>query len=707
MADEEIGARLKLKDRKQFTDDADKASKSVKNIGDETDKADKKMRTMGGGGGGSGILRSGVSGVMSVAKLGAAAVAGLATAAAVAGIKFIGMASDAAESASAFATVFGPSTKQVQGFVDTVNQKFGIPTAELQDATRQFGVFAKAAGIPQSGLADFSTSLTQAALDMGSFYNADPSEVFASLQSGLSGEIEPLRKFGIFMSDASLNAFAMSKGITKNTKDMTDQEKVALRQKFILANLGDAQGDLARTSGGLANQWRALKGRLTEAGTAIGTAVLPLVTKLVNALNDKLGPIVETLKREAPKVGDAFKAAFGSGEVHSKVLSLVGVAERLGAAFGFLKGLWDDLSRAFKHGGIEGVASKLDGMVGSGGILTGVVVNLKSIWSSLGKVWTDLVLPVMKQFKDIIPSWTSGLGLVAAVLRFVAKNGKVLRPILAALLAGFLAFKVVSSIIKGITAAQTLLNVVMAMNPIGLVVIAIAALAAGLIYAWNNSETFRNVVTGAFNSVKSAVVGVWNWIHDNWPLLLAILTGPIGVAVLAIVSNWDTIKSAVTGVKDWIVGRWNDIVGFLTGLPDKIGAAASGMWDGIKEAFRGVINWVIDAWNGLKFTIPGFDPPGPGPKFGGFTLGVPTIERLHEGGTTTSAGVVNMLPGEELVYLPPAASVVPITDEVRNLGASSSTGGGTAAPIVMQVVLDRKVLAEAVYDYVGDKVARR
>lgn len=707
MAEEEIGARLKLKDRKQFSDDADRAARSVKEIGDETDKADRKMRTMGGSGGGVGILSKGLGGLKSIAAVGAAAIVGIGAAAGVAGVKFVSMAMDAAESASAFATVFGGATEEVQAFVTTINTDFGIPTAELQNATRQFGVFAKAAGIPEENLASFSTALTQAGLDMSSFYNAAPEDVFLALQSGLSGEAEPLRKFGIFLSDASLNAFAMAEGIDKTVQEMTDQEKVALRQQFILANLGDAQGDLERTSGGLANQWRGLKGRMTEAATAIGTSLLPTATKLVNTLNDKLGPAVADMTRQAPLFGKAFREAREEG-ITTEWYSLVGIAERLGVAWVWVTDVWTRMSGAFKKGGITGVTAELDDMLGTGSLLTDTVEALQSIFHSLGEIWTGLVLPVLKDFNEAIPRGIRPIELLATGLQWVADNGEWLQPILAGVLAGFLAFRVVSSILRGIAAAQALLNTVMAMNPIGLVVIALAALAAGLIYAWRNSETFREVVTTSFETVKNVVMGVYNWVKENWPLLLGILTGPIGLAVVGIIENWDKIKTKITEVKDWIKEKIDQVVGFFTGLPRRITEATTGMFDGIKDAFKSSINWVIDKWNGLSFTMPEVDThiPGVG-KVGGWGLSTPDIPRLHVGGTTTTAGAVNIRPDEEIIFLPPAASVVPMTDNVASMAAAYSGESGPQAPIVMQVVLDRKVIAEAVYDHAGDKVARR
>jgi phage-related minor tail protein len=175
------------------------------------------------------------------------------------------------------------------------------------------------------------------------------------------------------------------------------------------------------------------------------------------------------------------------------------------------------------------------------------------------------------------------------------------------------------------TAAQWLLNAAMSANPIVLVVLAIVGLVAVLVLAWKHSETFRKIVTKAFDAVLGAVRAAWNWIKGNWPLLLAILTGPIGLAVLAISKNWDKIVSAVKG------------------MPGRIKSAASGMWDGIKDAFRSMINWIIDKWNGMEFKIGGQKVFGK--SLPGVTIGTPNIPRLAQGGT------VRARPGGTLALL--------------------------------------------------------
>lgn len=183
-----------------------------------------------------------------------------------------------------------------------------------------------------------------------------------------------------------------------------------------------------------------------------------------------------------------------------------------------------------------------------------------------------------------------------------------------------------NSILGLATAAAAAFGITLelSLGPIALVVAAIAGLIAIGVLVVNNWDT-----------IKAAAAAVFDWVKDHWPLLLGIITGPIGLAVAAIVTHWDKIKNGFTAVKDWIGDRVGDIVGFFTGLPGRIAAAAVGMWDGIKDAFRGVINTIIGWWNGLDFKLPSVHIPGTPFDVGGFTLGTPDIPRLAAGGIVT------------------------------------------------------------------------
>lgn len=231
----------------------------------------------------------------------AAAVAGLAAlgaALAFVGVQAVRLAMDAGETESKFRTVFAGMGDHADRWVKQTHRAYGIATADLQNATSTFGVFAKAAGIATAEVPEFSTSLAQAGLDLASFYNVEPGDSFDALRAGLAGETEPLRRFGIFLSEATLKAKAASMGLTG---ELTEAQKVMVRHRFILDNLGDANGDLERTSDSLSNRWRALKGRATELLTVAGTALLPILGRLAGVLDDRLTSATENA---ADKVGD-------------------------------------------------------------------------------------------------------------------------------------------------------------------------------------------------------------------------------------------------------------------------------------------------------------------------------------------------------------------------------------------------------------------
>jgi hypothetical protein len=242
---------------------------------------------------------------------------------------------------------------------------------------------------------------------------------------------------------------------------------------------------------------------------------------------------------------------------------------------------------------------------------------------------------------------------------------------------------IVGTLVVGIKAwsiAQGILNTVMAMNPIGLVVIAIAALAAGLIYAYKHSEKFRAVVSGAFNAVGDAFSAVWDvikggfdWLKDHWKLILGILTGPIGAAVILIASHWD------------------QIVGFVKAMPGRIGAAAVGMWDGIKDSFRAAINWLIDKWNDFHLTIGGGSILGQ--KLPSITLDTPNIPHLATGGIVRSPTVA-------LIGEAGPEAVVP-------LSGAGGMGGINVTVNVHGSVVHERDLARSVRDELAQLVRRR
>ena len=218
-----------------------------------------------------------------------------------------------------------------------------------------------------------------------------------------------------------------------------------------------------------------------------------------------------------------------------------------------------------------------------------------------------------------------------------------------------------TGIIKAFAAAQWLVNAAMSANPIGLVIIAIVALVAIFIIAWKKSETFRNIVTGAWQAIWDLVKKVGAWFKDTlWPWLKGVfdkinsavgtvkdwivrkfgeavewLKGLPGRISSAVSTAWNNFKAGAKAAKDWAVTKFTELVGWVKGLPGKIGKAASGMFDGIKNAFKNALNWVIGKWNGLGFDIPSITAFGK--TIGGGRISTPDIPYFHTGGIVSGS----------------------------------------------------------------------
>jgi len=235
-------------------------------------------------------------------------------------------------------------------------------------------------------------------------------------------------------------------------------------------------------------------------------------------------------------------------------------------------------------------------------------------------------------------------------------------------------------------AAQWVWNAAMAAGlwPILAVAAAIAGLIAVGYLLIKNWDKVKAAATACWDWIKDKAEACLNWIKANWPTLLAILTGPIGIAVLVISRHWDSIKQAAQKCVDGIKSVWNSFTSWFSGITakigamlDRVGSAFGRLTDGAKRAYEGVKNWigkipeylsnlvgkvssaaerianaikrpinaVISGWNRLSFTIPSFKIPAfelPGGKkvggqsFGGSHIGFPSIPMLARGGVLDS-----------------------------------------------------------------------
>jgi len=197
--------------------------------------------------------------------------------------------------------VFGKAARSVQDFARAASETAGLSeTAALQGA-KTFGLFARSAQLGEEEAAKFATSLVQLAGDLGSFNDVPTEEALAALQSGLMGQAEPLRKFGVFLTDTKLRAEAQALAIYNGTGALTDQQKMLASYSLIMKDTQIQQGDFVKYQDTFGNAFKTVQKDIENITKDIGMELLPIVAKIT--------PIIGELAREFGwKLANALKA---------------------------------------------------------------------------------------------------------------------------------------------------------------------------------------------------------------------------------------------------------------------------------------------------------------------------------------------------------------------------------------------------------------
>ena len=204
-------------------------------------------------------------------------------------------------------TTFGNYEKLIQDFSKKSIQDFGMSELTAKQVASRFQAMGTAMGFSQGKMADMSLQLTKLTADMASFYDMEQSDVARNLQAVFTGETEPLRKYGLDLTQATLKEWAMKQGLDADISSMTQAEKTMLRYQYVMANTAAAQGDFARTSDTWANQIRILKQSFEQLAAIIGGALINAFKPFVRTLNAVMQKVIAF----ATTVTNALGAIFG------------------------------------------------------------------------------------------------------------------------------------------------------------------------------------------------------------------------------------------------------------------------------------------------------------------------------------------------------------------------------------------------------------
>lgn len=418
---------------------------------------------------------------------------------------------------------------------------------------------------------------------------------------------DAMDKFRSTMKFAGLDNSAIEKSaaaVKKYADDTVyDLDVVANTTAQLAANgikdydgLTQAAGNLNAVAGGNADTFKSVAMVMTQTASA-GKLTGENWRQLSDAIPGASGKIQEALKKNGAYTGD-FRKALEQGKISA-----------------------DEFNQAIMDLGMTDVAKEaatstktIEGAIGN--MKAGIVTSIMEIIDAIGK---DRITGAITALGTFI---TNGLGLLKIIIPPVISALTWLfdlinrnQAIVSAMAGAFIGFKAALAIEKGINAvsaalnafkaaqkaatlAQAALNAVMAINPFTIIVLAISALVALLIYFWHTNEGFRNAVKAIWDGIKAAFVQAWEAIKAAWTGAAEFFSG-----------IWSGIKSGVQGIVQWIAQTWSGAVAVLKVVWDSISNAATTAWNFIIQSIMAVvqpfINTFVNGWNILKDGING------------------------------------------------------------------------------------------------------
>ena len=242
------------------------------------------------------------------------------------------------EDLNLFTVALGQYAAEAQNYAEKVSDVMGIDPAQWLRNQGVFNTLLTGFGDTAERAQLMSQNLTQLGYDISSFFNISIEDAMQKLQSGISGELEPLRRLGYDLSQARLEQTALNLGIKESVANMTQAEKAELRYYAIMTQVTTAQGDMARTLEAPANQLRILQAQFTQAARAIGNifipalnAILPYAIAVVQVIREIANALANLAGFKLTEVdySGVNSAAVGAGSLADNLDDAAGAAKKL------------------------------------------------------------------------------------------------------------------------------------------------------------------------------------------------------------------------------------------------------------------------------------------------------------------------------------------------------------------------------------------
>ena len=511
------------------------------------------------------------------------------------------------EDLNLFTVAMGQYAKEAQEYAENVGDIMGIDPAKWMRNQGVFNTLLSGFGSVADRSYLMSKNLTQLGYDISSFFNISVEDAMQKLQSGVSGELEPLRRLGYDLSQAKLEQTALTLGIEKSVSAMTQAEKAELRYYAIMTQVTTAQGDMARTLEAPANQLRIFKAQIEMTARSIGNIFIPILMKLL--------PIAIAIAKAIRKLADAIAKLFGfelSDIDTSGVKNLASGAEDTAAGL-------DDATSAAKE--LKKSVMGFDEL----NILNGNTASGSGSAGVSGGSGFDFELPeygflndvskqadeVTQKLKNALP-WILAIGAGLAAWKLGPKLGLDLQKTIGLAVGIFgaltLVQNILDSIVNGVTEENmtgmifgmtlAVTGLYVALGPVAGGITAIVSGLAVLAVAFSDAEksgwNFQNQML-AIAGILAAGVGIGILIGSWIPLLIAM----IAALLLSITVSTGHGQELISGVKETLQGFIDFFAGIFTGDTERTAKGIEKIFSGLKGIIGSVIDGIRDWLNGL------------------------------------------------------------------------------------------------------------
>lgn len=548
------------------------------------------------------------------------------------------------EDLNLFNVALGKYAKEAQNYAEKVSSVMGIDPAQWMRNQGVFQTLLTGFGDTEDRAYTMSKNLTQLGYDLSSFFNISIEDSLQKLQSGIAGELEPLRRLGYDLSVARLQQEALNLGITKSVSAMNQAEKAELRYYAIMTQVTTAQGDMARTLEAPANQLRILRAEITQVTRAIGNLFIPILTKALPYVIAFLQIVRELANSLAKLFGFELtdvdwdgvnRGAVAAGQLSDNMDAAVDAAKEFKRyTMGF-----DELNILPSNTGSSGKTDA--GITGSGGLgidlpeynfLAGAVQskvseikqtiedNIAEIKATLGAA--DFVIGAILAFTGInvpagIAMMASGLALIIAGNE---DNPDAVKNVLENAIANIDLVSGTAALVIGAILAFSGANIPIG---IGLMAFGAAEIISSQSLNWDFlSDDMKQVIQEMVTILTWGMlaVGAILAFTGNIPLGIALMVGGAWILGTSIIPNWselpDNIKQAVTTITSIMGGALlatGAILAFTGNLPlgialIAIGAAALATavalnWDAVSKFLKKSISYIAGIVGGALMVL--------------------------------------------------------------------------------------------------------